>query len=123
MQSYILTYRYKNTNNTTIIVNRIKKLSIDVLAKYKENFSADFADNKKELDKIAVIYSKSLKNKLAGFITKLIKREINKNKLQEKQNKVSDTTCNLSTDPILGKKNTEAGASDTSVTSNMTKVK
>jgi len=60
-------------------VNRIKKLSIEILETNKEKFSTDFRENKKILDDIAIIRSKGLKNELAGFITRFIKREIRQN--------------------------------------------
>ncbi len=60
-------------------MNRIKKLSIEILETNKEKFSTDFRENKKILDDIAIIRSKGLKNELAGFITRFIKREIRQN--------------------------------------------
>jgi len=76
-----------------------------VLQDHKEKFGVDFAKNKQALNDICKINSKSLKNKLAGYITKFIKNEfkakIEKAKriantkeviLEEKQlNTVSDT--------------------------------
>nr|AIF02364.1 Ribosomal protein S17E (RP-S17e, RPS17) [uncultured marine thaumarchaeote KM3_156_B03] len=86
-------------------MNRIKMLSMKVLQDHKEKFGVDFAKNKQALNDICKINSKSLKNKLAGYITKFIKNEfkakIEKAKriantkeviLEEKQlNTVSDT--------------------------------
>ena len=60
-------------------MDRIKKLSIEILETNKEKFSTDFRENKKILDDIAIIRSKGLKNQLAGFITRFIKREIRQN--------------------------------------------
>ncbi|MGQ0605843.1 MAG: hypothetical protein ACT4OD_02665 [Candidatus Nitrosotenuis sp.] len=48
---------------------------MQVLDQYKEKFTIDFADNKKLLDQLAIVRSKGLKNEMAGYITKLIKRE------------------------------------------------
>jgi small subunit ribosomal protein S17e len=56
-------------------VDRIKRLSMEVLDQHKDKFTISFADNKKLLDQLAVIRSKGLKNEMAGYITKLIKRE------------------------------------------------
>lgn len=56
-------------------MDRIKRLSMQVLDQYKEKFTVDFADNKKLLGELAVVRSKGLKNEMAGYITKLIKRE------------------------------------------------
>ncbi|RZD36258.1 MAG: hypothetical protein CXT79_00170 [Thaumarchaeota archaeon] len=58
-------------------MNRIKMLSIKVLQDHKEKFGVDFAKNKQALNDICKISSKSLKNKLAGYITKFIKNEFN----------------------------------------------
>ena len=56
-------------------MDRIKRLSMQVLDQHKDRFTVDFADNKKILDQLAVVRSKGLKNEMAGYITKLLKRE------------------------------------------------
>lgn len=56
-------------------MDRIKRLSMEVLDQHKDKFTISFADNKKLLDQLAVVRSKGLKNEMAGYITKLIKRE------------------------------------------------
>ena len=48
-----------------------------VLQDHKEKFGIDFAKNKQALNDICKISSKTLKNKLAGYITKFIKNEFN----------------------------------------------
>ena len=48
-----------------------------VLQDHKEKFGVDFAKNKQALNDICKISSKTLKNKLAGYITKFIKNEFN----------------------------------------------
>ena len=50
-------------------------LSMKVLQDHKEKFGIDFTKNKQALNDICKINSKSLKNKLAGYITKFIKNE------------------------------------------------
>ncbi len=52
---------------------------MEILETTKEKFGTDFRENKKILDEIAIIRSKGLKNELAGFITRFIKREIRQN--------------------------------------------
>lgn len=65
-------------------MDRIKRLAIDLLKNYKEQFGIDFAQNKKVLGQVSIIRSKSLKNELAGYITKHIKRELDmENEKQE----------------------------------------
>jgi ribosomal protein S17E len=52
-------------------------LSMKVLQDHKEKFGIDFAKNKQELNNVCKITSKTLKNKLAGYITKFLKNEFN----------------------------------------------
>ncbi len=56
-------------------MDRIKRLSYEVLDKYKSKFSENFTDNKKSLDEVAIVRSKGLKNEIAGYITNFIKKE------------------------------------------------
>jgi small subunit ribosomal protein S17e len=56
-------------------VDRIKRLSYEVLDKHKSKFNESFSDNKKSLDQVSIIRSKGLKNEIAGYITKFIKNE------------------------------------------------
>ncbi len=64
-------------------MDRIKRLSYEVLNKHKSEFGEDFIDNKKILDQISIIRSKGLKNKVAGYITKFIKKEIREEKIKQ----------------------------------------
>ena len=66
-------------------MDRIKRLSYEVLEKHKSKFSEDFTDNKKLLDDLAIIRSKGLKNEIAGYITKFIKNENYEQELNESQ--------------------------------------
>lgn len=66
-------------------MDRIKRLSYEVLDEHKQKFGEDFADNKKVLDQIATIRSKGLKNEIAGYITKFIKKEIREEKVKQSQ--------------------------------------
>ncbi len=66
-------------------MDRIKRLSYEVLEEHKSMFGEDFADNKKILDQISIIRSKSLKNKISGYITRLIKKEIRDEKVKQAQ--------------------------------------
>jgi small subunit ribosomal protein S17e len=52
---------------------------------HKQKFGGDFADNKKALNEIAIIRSKGLKNEIAGYITKFIKKEIREEKVKQSQ--------------------------------------
>ena len=66
-----------------------------VLDDYKDRFGGSFDDNKKILNDIATIRSKSLKNKIAGYITKLIKNEIRNNAEKENQESDQKTTVDI----------------------------
>jgi small subunit ribosomal protein S17e len=57
-----------------------------VLEKHKDKFTTNFAENKKTLDQLVIVRSKGLKNEVAGYITKLLKREVDtKTTEQEEQ--------------------------------------
>ena len=64
-------------------MDRIKRLSYEVLDGHKSKFGEDFVDNKKALNEISIIRSKGLKNKMAGYITKFIKKEIREEKAKQ----------------------------------------
>ncbi len=66
-------------------MDRIKRISYEVLDKHKSKFGEDFADNKKILDEVSIVRSKGLKNKIAGYITKFIKKEIREEKSKQAQ--------------------------------------
>ncbi len=70
-------------------MDRIKCLSYEVLDTHKHKFGEDFADNKKVLDQITIIRSKGLKNEVAGYITKFIKKEIREEKFKQAQDATS----------------------------------
>lgn len=75
-------------------MDRIKKLSLEVLENHKDEFGTDFVDNKKNLEQFAIIRSKGLKNEIAGYITKFLKHELLDKKKQEeriaKQSKIDE---------------------------------
>ena len=59
------------------------RISYEVLAGHKSKFGEDFADNKKVLNQIAIVRSKGLKNKIAGYITNFLKKEIREEKAKQ----------------------------------------
>jgi small subunit ribosomal protein S17e len=75
IQNNIWEYRYNYPPKSISYVDRIKRLSNQVLEQHKDKFTADFSGNKKLLDQLAIVRSKGLKNEMAGYITKLVKRE------------------------------------------------
>jgi small subunit ribosomal protein S17e len=52
----------------------VKKASRVIIEKYYPKLTADFQTNKKICDEVALIPSKRLRNKVAGFTTHLIRR-------------------------------------------------
>jgi small subunit ribosomal protein S17e len=55
-------------------MNRIRKLAEELLEQYGEKFTDNFEENKKILNEIAEIKSKYLRNKVAGYITRIVTR-------------------------------------------------
>ena len=68
-------------------MDRIKRLSTEILSEYKDSFGTDFSENKKMLNEITIVRSKGLKNKIAGYITKILLRE---HKFQVRKQKLID---------------------------------
>lgn len=62
-------------------MNRVKKLSTELLNRYPDKFNVDFQQNKKIIDEIAKVKSKELRNQIAGYIASYI------NKQTKEQNK------------------------------------
>lgn len=51
----------------------IKRISIELLNKYPKSFRLEFEVNKQFLNEIGLDVSKKLRNKIAGYITGLVK--------------------------------------------------
>ncbi len=64
-------------------MDRIKRLSYEVLVNHKAKFGEDFAANKKALDQVSIVRSKGLKNEIAGYITKFVKKEAREEKVKQ----------------------------------------
>jgi len=64
-----------------LILNRVKKLSTELLNRYPNKFNVDFQQNKKVIDELAKVRSKELRNQIAGYIASYI------NKQAKEQNK------------------------------------
>ena len=74
-------------------MDRIKRLSFEVLSDHKSKFGQDYVENKKTLNQVSIIRSKGLKNKIAGYITRFIKKQIREEKIkQDRSSYDSDTT-------------------------------
>ncbi len=53
----------------------VKRTGEELISTYQDKFSGDFEDNKKLLPGLAEMNSKKLKNIIAGYITRLVKRK------------------------------------------------
>ena len=74
-------------------MDRIKRISFDVLDEHRSKFNEDFTDNKKILNQVSIIRSKGLKNKVTGYITRFIKNQIREEKF--KQDRSSYDSSNI----------------------------
>jgi len=51
---------------------KVKKVARELVKRYPAQFSTDFEGNKKFLGSVATIYSPKLRNRIAGYITRLV---------------------------------------------------
>ena len=70
-------------------MDRIKRLSFEVLNDNNSKFGEDFVENKKALNQITIIRSKGLKNKVAGYITRYNKKQIREENFKNTRNEES----------------------------------
>jgi len=61
----------------------IKNLVWDLIETYADKFTDDFEKNKKIIDEIAEVKSKSVRNKIAGYITHIVQVEKRKSQAAE----------------------------------------
>jgi small subunit ribosomal protein S17e len=59
----------------SLALNRIRRISSELLERYPQQFGIDFDQNKETLKNLANIRSKLLRNRIAGFITAHVRRE------------------------------------------------
>ena len=94
-------------------MDRIKRLSNEVLNEYSERFGTDFSTNKQTLNEISIIRSKGLKNEIAGYITKMLQRQAkfeerkqmlidNEKKSQERTQSRSKPAAEPAAEPAAG---------------------
>ena len=56
-------------------MNRIKRISTELLQDHPEKFGLEFDSNKKSLNDLAIVRSKVLRNELAGYITSHLRKQ------------------------------------------------
>ena len=56
-------------------MDRVKRISNELLERYPDRFGVDFDENKKTIKEIAIVRSKLLRNKVAGYITSVYHRQ------------------------------------------------
>ncbi len=50
----------------------IKRVAIELVEKYPKAFNRDFENNKKMVADLADVYSTSMRNRIAGYITRYV---------------------------------------------------
>merc|ERR1711976_880995 len=65
---------FQTTTMGRVRTKTVKKAARVIIEKYYTKLTLDFDTNKRIIEEIAVIPSKPLRNKIAGFITHLVKR-------------------------------------------------
>jgi small subunit ribosomal protein S17e len=56
----------------------LKRVAKKLLKEYPDVFTAEFQDNKKKVASHTDITSKSIRNKIAGYITRVVKHKMEK---------------------------------------------
>ena len=56
-------------------MNRIKRISTELLQKYPDKFGPDFDANKSAVNELAILRSKILRNEVAGYITAHLRKQ------------------------------------------------
>ena len=72
-------------------MDRIKRISFEVLDEHKSKFGEDFVENKKALNQISIVRSKGLKNKVAGYITRFNKKQVREEKIKHDRSSMNST--------------------------------
>jgi small subunit ribosomal protein S17e len=71
-------------------MNRIKRISAELLQKYPDKFGLDFNTNKNVLSELAIVRSKVLRNELAGYITAHLRKQAAQQKTSMESSSVGE---------------------------------
>jgi len=52
----------------------IKRIAEDLVKKFPDKFTNDFAHNKKTVDELADVYTVKMRNRIAGYVTRYVKK-------------------------------------------------
>jgi small subunit ribosomal protein S17e len=63
---------FREASSMGIKPSYIKTIGNELVAKQRTNFSNNFEENKQQLEKSALIESKRVRNRIAGYITRKI---------------------------------------------------
>jgi small subunit ribosomal protein S17e len=51
---------------------RVKKIARELVSRFPNRFSTDFEENKKAVDALTMVHSIRVRNRIAGYITRLV---------------------------------------------------
>lgn len=57
-------------------MDRVKRMSNELLERFPDQFTIDFNENKEAIKNHAQVRSKELRNKIAGYITSVVNRNL-----------------------------------------------
>lgn len=55
-------------------MDRVRRISTELLTRYPDKFAPDFEQNKKMINELATVRSKVLRNTIAGYITSYLRK-------------------------------------------------
>lgn len=53
----------------------LKRVAKNLMAEYPEQFNTDFDNNKKKVQELSTVRSKSIRNKIAGYLSRVMKQK------------------------------------------------
>jgi small subunit ribosomal protein S17e len=55
----------------------VKRMAIELIGKYSRSFNTDFDHNKKFMSELNIGVSKKMRNKVAGYATRVVRSDLN----------------------------------------------
>lgn len=53
----------------------VKRIAKELIRTHRDKFTTDFEENKKFVQELSTVSTKHLRNKIAGYVTRLIKQQ------------------------------------------------